>query len=56
MLYIGGAIDDVFKNCVPLRFVDNKVNNQNTEKKKEPGRGYIHIFVHTSISRLETGI
>lgn len=32
-LHIGTSIGDTFKNCLQLRFVENKINNQNTEKE-----------------------
>lgn len=36
-------IGDILKNCLQLKFEENKINNQNTEKESNQGG------IHTSI-------
>lgn len=55
-LHIDINIGDIFKNCLQLRFMENKINNQNTGKESYQGGRYTPIFEHINIPCLEIGI
>lgn len=55
-LHIDINVGDIFKNCLQLRFTENKINNQNVEKESYQGGRYTKIFEHINISCLEIGI
>ena len=55
-LHIDINVGDIFYNCLQLRFMENKINNQNVEKESYQGGRYTQIFEHINISCLEIGI